>query len=581
MKSRLVVVVGLVCAFAGPVSAQEEDEQPLAARFTAGKRVKKRGTLAQMRAHQVSIAGRRTMSAGDLADGLFADQRELTREFRGAKAALLGDPEVSEEVVDTDEATVITTSTKITVVDPDALRQKSTRFGSIRNKQTRDGFALSNLTAAERKKFDKLKDKMKALPAHHPLRKAADTGDDALLDALLDGKGDVTVTTTVVVPKTAPKRTASGQLLVRQVKDDGTVDFSRPVAVDSIGAKIGAGGWRAPTREVEGGKPEKTTAKGKTKTTAQFLTGFTEADDFIWEKRWDFSFGFVSVKFHPWYEFGLRVPVEVKGTLSPDKIVHKGPEDIPYEFEVELTAKPVDGDQTFYKDVGLAADLIKDGKEFLLGAGFEVIVRVNAGWVLDKKWIIPKNASFDWGGDMRPPFGDCGTQCGKDFWIDADYTHTKLNLLNVVTGSARVGFKLTGDGEVRVDYEALDGNDEIPSWEAGHKGEKRKKHTLSFGRSSDTRRMKAEAGPVVRDGATRQYGYRLSNPRYDWKVTLTPGVRGDIRVKAKPLLDDHFAIGPLWLDPFAIKLGTVHLDAHKGTKDSYKLKQGDKTWQKQ
>ena len=74
MKLRLVVLAS-VFAFATPAFAQEgEDERPLAARFTEGRAVKKRGRLSAMRGHRVTIGGRKTLTAGELADDLFREQ---------------------------------------------------------------------------------------------------------------------------------------------------------------------------------------------------------------------------------------------------------------------------------------------------------------------------------------------------------------------------------------------------------------------------------------------------------------------------------------------------------------------------
>lgn len=50
--------------------------------------------------------------------------------------------------------------------------------------------------------------------------------------------------------------------------------------------------------------------------------------------------------------------------------------------------------------------------------------------------------------------------------------------------------------------------------------------------------------------------------------------------EAKPVYSNKFTIGPLWLDSLAIKLGTVRLNAHKGSKRCYKVKNGTKVWKK-
>jgi hypothetical protein len=78
------------------------------------------------------------------------------------------------------------------------------------------------------------------------------------------------------------------------------------------------------------------------------------------------------------------------------------------------------------------------------------------------------------------------------------------------------------------------------------------------------------------DSAT--YGYKLSAPQYDWKVTLTPGVKGKIKIKAKPFFTETINIGPYWLNAVKVNMGTIHLDAHKGTKTSHTETPGKKTY---
>lgn len=570
MKLRLLIVAAaLVCAT--PAWAQDDDS--LVQRFTRDKKAK-RSSVASKRGTKLSIGGRKSLTIGELTDEVFEDERDLAKEFKGARSALLDDPETTEEVLETDDAVVITTSTKVTVVDPDAMRKKSKRFGAIASKKQRDAFKLSSLSKAEKDDFDKLFARMKKLPPKHPLRKAADKGEDALLDAIIDGQGDVTVTSTIVVPKKPLERNARGQLQVRSVDKDGNVDFRRTRGVDTPAgraARVSAG------RDSEVDAPE-TTERGTSTSKAKFLTGFTEADDFIWEKRWDFSFGHVSVKFHPWYEFGLRVPVQIKGVLEPKKIVHTGPSDEPAEFTVSLTADAFDAHEAYYEEVGLDRTLIEDGNEFLLGAGFEIVIRVKAGKIVDKKWTIPKNAAFDMSQNFDPPFGNCGTKCGFEVWIDPTVTHTKISLLGIVTGAARLGFNVSGKGEASAQLEMLDGNDTVASWEVGHKGEKRKTHRVFFGDTRDVHKFAAEAGKNIRAGRTKPFGYKLSDPRYDWSLVVTPGIKANIHVKAKPLLNDNFPIGPKWFDSFAIKLGTVKLGAHRGTTHRYKIEHGEKIW---
>lgn len=571
MKGRLLLAA-VVLVSSTPASAQ--DDERIGTRYTKGKRVQKRGTVKSLRGHKVPVAGRAPMTIGQIADGAFKDHHAFTGELRGGRRGLLADPVETDEVVETDDATIITTSTTFTVVDPDEVRARSPRFKAFRDKKTRDGWKLADLGAAGKKEFDAYKAEVLKYPAGHPLRLAAEAGDDALIDAILDGKGDITVTTTVVLPKIEIKRDASGRLMVPKASGDGGFDYGALAAAEGVPG----GGAGADAAGVEADKPPHEVSKGKATSRSKFLTGFTKADSYIWEESWKFPSGHLIVRFHAWYEFGLRVPVEIKGTLAPDTLKYRDTADKPQEFEVTLSARTFDAPAAFYSDVGLARDLILDGQEFALGAGFDLTIDVKAGWVVKKKFVIPKNAKFDWGQDFTPPLGNCGKDCAIELWIPASVTRTELSLAGIVTGSARIGFLVAGDGEVSVDFEALFAKDAVNSWLPGAKNKARRSHRLRFDRPNAETTVKSETGEIKGDGVTRKFGYAVSDPRYTWNLDVTPGVRADIHIKAKPFINDKFPIGPIWIWPLTVDLGKLELDRHKGTTKRYELRHGEKVF---
>jgi len=579
LRSRLGALLAVYVAVAPARTWAQDGDEPLSGHYSRGKRVLARGDLASMRGRTVRVGGRKEMTIGELADRAFVDHAAITAELRAGRAGLLADPEVTADVVETDEVTVITQSTAAVVVDPDAVRTRSPSFARFHGKGSRDGFTLTRLDKDARARFQAFRDRARRLPANRPLRQAADRGDDALLDAVLDGKGEVRITTTVVVPKREMTRSPSGQLLVPQQGSDGSFDYARtravttPVADDGKAAGAGAG-------EAEEPRPTTVNEHGQCQHTEKFVTGFTIDDNFVWSRRWDLPSGHFQISASAWYAFGLRVPVAVTATMAPSAATVRGASDQPTQFAVELSADAIDAAAPFYQAAGMGAAHLHDAKELVLGAGFAVTLKLDVGWGAVKiHETLPRNADFDYAQDFRPPMGACGGGCGFDVWIPADVTHTSIGLLGVVKGSAQVGFKVSGKGSASVDFEALYAGGAVDSWAAGDQQHRsRRAKTVSFDARGQTRKLLGETGVADRPEVTRPFGYRLSAPRFDWDVTLIPGVRADIKVKAKPFIDDSFPIGPLWLDSLAFDAGTLHLGRHQGTRDAYKVVHGDKTW---
>lgn len=273
-----------------------------------------------------------------------------------------------------------------------------------------------------------------------------------------------------------------------------------------------------------------------------------------------------------YYAFGLRVPVEVTATLDPVEITKLGTEDTAALASTTITAKPVNGDKAFYTAAGMAASEAHGGEELLLEAGAYAHVRVNAGWgIINVNETFPKNLGFDFSKDFDPPFGNCGTDCGFDVWIPSSLTHTGINVIGIVEGSAQVGFNISGKGTVGMDYTSFfDGKAFESQWKS-----KATTHRLTF--DGPTSEVVRTTLPALPSPDTEAFGYRIGAPTYDWRVTITPGVKGTVEVNAKPFFKIEETIGPFWLPFLDINLGTVKLAAHKGTTKTYTNEPGRKT----
>jgi hypothetical protein len=551
-RIAVAVVMTTVCT-AQAASVSEVDE------MVGQRKVVQRGTFASQGTKQISLAGRGQAKVSEVTALAFKEDAELKKQLKVGRKGLLADPVVEEDVVETDTATILSTTVRAIVTDPDEVRKASPAFARFRG--GKEKAKLNELDAKTRKAFDEFYTKAKTFPADHPLHKAAQKSEQDLLDAVVAGKGDMAVTTTIVIPKHGRSRDGNGKLKKPTRDKDGRLELNT-----------------AQPQPIKGAQPtfssvEETTEGTKTYT-AKFLTGFTEGDQWEWSRRWDFSTGgYFRVKASAWYDYGLRVPVQIKGTLDPTNI-HVSGGDRPSEYEVKLEASALDAPKSYYEDVGLKSADVHDGKELVLSAGLQVTFTLHVlGTDINER--LPKNDAFDFSQDFRPPFGDCGSNCGFNVWIPAEVTHTGVNILGIIKGSARAGVNVSGNGTARIDFEALSGPNVVQSWGKGDKKNADNKRRISLTKASQALTQVSEA-PLLNDVTSREYGYRLSSPSYDWGIVLTPGIRADIDIKLWPI-KETFTVQPLWLDALAIRLGNLALGPHAGTKTSYTLKHGRKS----
>ncbi|MBX7078506.1 MAG: hypothetical protein K1X88_04895 [Nannocystaceae bacterium] len=572
MASSIVFASLLALLAAAPPPAAASRPSAEIELAIGGRKVLARGTVAARKDVAVSIAGRRTVKTGVLAAGLFREHASFATELSKGKAALQGAPIVTDEVVELATSTLLTRTTAFVVVDPKALRKSSPMFARLRDGKA-IGTRLADLSAEQRAGFDAFKRELGSKPADHPLRKAMAKGDQALLDAMGDGVGDVALTTTVVVPKGAPALDKSGHVVApKQLADGSFADpptslVRPPISTALVTAKPPA--------------PE-TSESGTCKHTTKFLAGFTESDQWDYRVRFDIPGAFFRFKASAWYGYGLRIPIEVTASQSPRTITTGGDHDVDSEYDVTVSATTKDASKSFYEDVGLAPLDVWDGDELVLETGFSITLHaeVLGGVILDK--VLPKNSALSYSQDFVPPMAGCGTACGFDVWIPASITKTSIDL-GVAKGSARAGVKVAGEGEIAIDFEAMaqhgDASSSIDSWTAGDKKNAKKKHTLSFEKASDQKKRIAGLSPLTKSGASKSFGHRLSNPRYTWDVALIPGVRGDVEITVWPF-KQAFVIGPYWLDSVSLELGSVDFGPHAGTTTKVETLHGNKSWHK-
>lgn len=549
--------------FACPVLAQPLAQPTVADRFVAGRKPVQRGTVAAMGTKVVPVAGRGSTKLSELAADVFRDHDAFTSEARRGRTSLLTDPIVDDEVVELDHSTVLRRSTSVVVTDATRFRSASPTFARLRSGRAR-AIRIDQLDAKIRPGFERYRQSLAQAPAGHPLKAPAAQGGQQLLDAIAAGLGDFKTTVTVEVPKSELPRSANGKI-------------ARPSASVSGRFDAPAGAAQSPLLVHPFEKEQPTiNESGTCEHTWQLLAGFTRGNDWSWSWGIDLGFGQFELSASAYYSYGLRIPMELTTLQTPNSIVTTNGPDVASQYDVSVTAKTLDAGKSFYTGVGLSEADAHDGKELVLEAGVSLSIFLKIAGVTLVDSTFPKNGDFDFGQDFTPPFSGCGTSCGFDVWIPSTITRSSISFVGV-TGSARLGVKVTGDGTIDTDFEALAGGRAINSWAAGNKTGASPTQHLSFTSSAEKRKRIAEVAALALPGRSTNFGHRLKNTSYTWNVDLVPGIRGDIDIDWK-IYRDSFPIGPFWLSTFKIDLGSFKLGPHDGTPTSVKAIHGEKRW---
>ena len=522
----------------------------------AGRTVVQRGSVAAKGKAKVPL-GKSTTTVTDVARLAFVEQDKFTSEAKRGRKALLNEPVVVDEFVELADATIVSRTTKMIVTDPVALRKASPTFAKLRSGNA-GKMTVGELPAAQRDGFARLKAEILTYPDDHPLKQAAKKNDQALLDAIGAGFGEFAVTTTMEFPKKQ-----------RETQHVGSFQSAFPSTVG--GTSDTRRTWTAPpAAAIE--------ASGTCTHDVQFMAGYLKVYDWKWTSRFDIPGGYFRFHAHAWFDFGIRIPIELHVEQTPNKLHGTGGErDIPANYAVSLTATTLDAGSDFYTGVGLKTADVHEGNEVFLSTGVELTMTVVVQETEVFQQTIPANAGFNWGQNFQPPFGNCGSACGPEFWIPATATHTVFDL-GIVTGSAQAGFRLAGDGTINVDYEALANGAPIESWTDTNKATRTSKATLAFQSKAKALKRTSEVAALKAQGDTPiSYGYRLSNPRYTWDLELVPGIKGTVAVKFWPI-KETIVIGPFWLDVLALKLGTLAFAPYPGAQSIAESSHGTKSW---
>lgn len=520
------------------------------------------GPLSGLTKRTVVLPDKRTITVGELGKSMFKDQQRFEAEVRQAPAgALLGAVKVEEVGQEYAHAYVLTRTVSVVVADPAALRLASPTYARIAPK-AKGQLTVKDLKPDAVQRFFKTKAKLLGNEAGgHPLRLAAARGDQDLLDAAVDGAGELSVSDSFMILKVSTVLNPQGQLMAPPFAG-GVYDLSKraPIA-----------GQLAPAPPELVPLPTSQVGSGLINVRGQCLNGFTYGHDWFWERRWEFFSGHVWLAAGLAYGFGLRIPIDLQARLSPTKVSTTGTTDQPASFEVDVSAGTFDGDASYYAQAGLPAQLRRNGEEFLLFA------EMGYGYSFEALWMNfghrpYSTEGFDFSQDFKPPQGGAWSAI-KEYFIPADLTHTRLNL-GVVQGQVELGVKLDGRGFIDVVVRLLHAGRQQLAFLSNGAGATA--HTLRLEGADRPVKLKASLG--LGAPGTTSFGFWIDQIKYTMELSLLPGIRYGVTI-GYSWLSKSFS-DTLWFESLRVPLPTLTLETHAGTRSELRYEGGQKTYRR-
>lgn len=605
MKATALLVCGAVALSSSPALAGKHHDEAV----KRHGRAVKRGTIAQFRSRMVKVGGKK-VRLETLTNKAFKRTRDLKRQFQRAQG-LYGGVTSSEEVSELSDRFVITKRTGAIIDDPGKVERASARFKKRRRRAKKK--KLAQLDTASKKALEGfIKQKLLKASTKHPLRKAYQKGGkQGLLDAMADGKGYWGITETIVIPKAPPKVDKSGVLLpeirngdlvpgkkrrrrrrlmgfgedatpmLQTQETEVTTELEGPSSDDPFGiAELAQAQWDGAPLDLLPGAEQlttNTTRTGEQTLTFKFLAGNT------WAREWEHTIiigddewteTYFRLYFYAGMDVGLRWPMEVTAQMSPTSIVRTAGADSRNPYSVSLTVNMVDGDAAHYADVGLPVSQRANNKEFALSA--EVVMNAAVFVCGSRRWRKRITRGIDEGDNFRPPqsssFGFVG-----DVWVPASVTDTDYTIFGYGV-TAQVGAKLEASAFPLIDFTAKADGNVVKSWMKNATTQTKRDTTeVAFPNYNGTRTVQAKTtGSCVRD-CTKDYGYRIHNPRYETDLRVVPGIKlaGYVDWPLYDSLTDTY-----WLDWLTIDLDNHRWAPHPNTTTQHVRTTGSKRFVK-
>jgi len=546
------------------------------------------GTLKSLATRKVEVAAGKHQTLGAIAKEWFGEHDRFEAELKTvSRNALFGAVEKSSQAFELKDAYMLVRSTGVVVADPKALRARSSVFRSAITKRN-GSVDQKKLTKGSRAGLAAFKKELAKKTAGHPLRKAAAKGDQALLNALANGMGEVHLVDTLVIPKSAPRLGAKGLPMAPSIKD-GRADYSKMHAAVQTRPRpkkpgLNPKGKRFIQEYVE--RQSDTSSGGTATTRAAFVAGRTWADSWMWEHQWNVPSGFLRVEVGAHYAVGLRVPVEVETTIDPALVCESGThrEKASSDVRMKVRARAIDADAAFYRRSGMREAAVADGDELVLQAGIGYGYKLRLFWetLAHRPY---KEVGFDWGRDFDPPQGRDHERV-VDLFLPASVTHTRFDT-GPIGGSVRFGLRVDVQGSVGAQVAAFQGDLNLaprqrPSGSTLVKGlapTKRTEAMVFNGTTPQTwsyrLRKRRSAAPAVNSYVER-FGVQVDGVHYNSSWSVVPGVKVNASAEYA-----GYGIGgtwTFWLDDARIPIGSIKLDRHRGTTKRLRDDQGRKIW---
>ena len=532
------------------------------ARQFANQTPKYQGAPSGLAKRRVTLPDKRTVTVGELGKSLFKDQQRFEAEIKQAPAgALLGPIKVDEVGYEYAHAYVLTRTVSVVVADPAKLRISSPTFARIAPK-AKGQLSLKDLKPDAMQRFFKAKAKLLGNePGGHPLRQAATRGDQDLLDAVVDGAGELSLSDSFMILKVSTVLNAQGQLLAPPFQG-GIYDLSTraPIA-----------GQLPPAVPELMPLPTSQLSSGLINVRGQFLNGFTYGHDWFWERRWEFFSGHVWLAAGLAYGFGLRMPIELQAKLSPNQVTSTGSTDQPAFFDVDVSARTLDGDVNHFAQAGLGQPLRRNGEEFLLFA------EMGYGYSFEALWMNFGNRpysteGFDFSQHFTPPQGGSWSAI-KEYFIPPELTRTKLNL-GVVQGQLELGVRLDGRGWIDLVARLLHkGEAQLASAPGGLLSTS---HALRLDGPDKPLKLRTSLG--LGAPGTTKFGFWIDQIKYTMELSLLPGVRYGVTI-GYSWLSKSFS-DTLWFESLRVPFPAMTLGTHEGTRSELRYEGGVKTYRR-
>jgi len=559
---------------------------------------KKKGSIGAFGGKTVEVAKGISLTLPAIEAKAFTEHKSIAKTLKGLSGkAVFGSVRQSTEVYEFKDSFVLVRSTGATVSNPKLVKSKAPLFARLTDGKSHK-VIQSKLTAESKKGFAAFKTEVAGYPAGHPLRKAMAKGDQALLDALASGVGDVEIVDTLHIPKRAPKTTSAGLQIPKVI--GGRLDYSKKKSLR--GTK--------PSKSLPGAKPGRSqftikddqaaAALGSTLAdaaagasdgggfheTAEFMAGNTWAESWTWQRRWNVPSGFLRVTLGASYGFGLRIPIEVKTKMSPAWVCDDG---VDYErrnrsFKLDVKAEAKDGDVAFYRRAQMPEDKILNGDELALQASVGYGIKLRLLWktLVNRPY---KELGVDWGSDFDPPQGSA-TQRVTDIFLPASATHTAFSI-GPLSGSARLGFRVDVSGKVHTRVTARQGSTSVPvlqrpSSSTGASGPATSMPQVLTLANAGWKKYTFRLRNGTRNGGApvpnynQQFGFRIDQVGYDSSWSVVPGVK----VNANASYAGYGVHGTwtFWLDSARVPIGSIDLGHHPGTRRKHQNFGGRKIW---